>query len=70
MATPAMAAGAAAAQLPTSEVTPEAETPEGMGMQFIGRGNGLIVVFALIAIGLGIWAASDGGDGDDSPASP
>ena len=68
MATPAMAAGsasAAAAQAATTEVAPAGETADGLQL---GGGNMVIVVLALIAVGLGIWAALDGDD--DAPASP
>lgn len=69
MATPAMAAGsasAAAAQAASTEVAPASESAD--GLQFFGGGNMVIVVLALVAVGLGIWAALD--NDDDAPASP
>lgn len=65
MATPAMSASAPAAAAAT-EVAPAGESAE--GAEFIGGGNFVIVVLALIAAGLGLWALLD--NGDDSPASP
>ncbi len=67
MATPAMSAGstpAAAAQSAT-EVAPAGESAD--GMELTGRGNVVIIVLALIAVGLGLWALLDN---DDAPASP
>lgn len=67
MATPAMAAGsasAAAAQAASTEVAPASESVDGLQL---GGGNMVIIVLALVAVGLGIWAALDK---DDAPASP
>jgi hypothetical protein len=36
-------------------------------MELTGRGNVVIIVLALIAVGLGLWALLDN---DDAPASP
>src|SRR5688572_8565292 len=60
MAAPAVAAGsttAAAAQ--AAQVNPASEDVEGLE----ASGNIVIIVLALIAVGLGIWALLD--DGDD-----
>jgi hypothetical protein len=40
------------------------------GMQMGGRGSYVIIFFAVVAIILGIWAATSGGDNNDQPTSP
>jgi hypothetical protein len=65
MATPALSAPTAAAQSATAEVAPASESAD--GMELTGRGNVVIIVLALIAVGLGLWALLDN---DDAPASP
>ena len=70
MATPAAAAGstsAATAQAAGSEITPASETADGM-TAFGGQGNIVIILLAVVAIVLGIWAATSGGN--DQPSSP
>jgi hypothetical protein len=69
IATPTMAAAqASAAAARTTEVAPAAETVDGEQL----RGGFIIPLIALIAIILGICAATDvcGGDDDDLPHSP
>ena len=69
IATPTMAAAqATSAAARTAEVAPAAETVEGEQL----RGGFIIPLIALIAIILGICAATDvcGGDEDDLPHSP
>jgi hypothetical protein len=63
MATPAMSAPAAASA--TTEVAPASESADGLALT--GGGNVVIIVLALIAAGLGLWALLDN---DDAPASP
>ena len=68
MATPAMAASsasAAAAKSATTAMAPADETVDGLQME--GGGNIVVILLALIAVGLGIWALLDN---DDAPASP
>ena len=62
MATPAMAAGSAPAEL-----APASESIDGLQMD--GGGSAIVIVLALIAAGVGIWLLVDK-DNDDSPASP
>lgn len=69
IATPTMAAAqATTAAVRTAEVAPAAETVEGEQL----RGGFIIPLIALIAVILGICAATDvcGGDEDDLPHSP
>jgi hypothetical protein len=70
IATPTMAAAQAttAAVRTATEVAPATETVEGEQL----RGGWIIPLIALIAIILGICAATDicGGDDDDQPTSP
>jgi hypothetical protein len=71
MTTPTLAAAQASAGASAStarEVAPAAETVEGEQL----RGGWIIPLIALIAIILGICAATDicGGDDDDQPTSP
>ena len=71
MTTPTLAAAQASASASASssrEVAPAAETVEGDQL----RGGWIIPLIALIAIILGICAATDicGGDDDDLPTSP
>jgi hypothetical protein len=71
MTTPTLAAAQASASAAASasrEVAPAAETVEGDQL----RGGWIIPLIALIAIILGICAATDicGGDDDDPPTSP
>ena len=73
MTTPTLAAAqatasAAAAASTATEVAPAAETVEGEQL----RGGWIIPLIALIAITLGICAATEvcGGDDDDLPTSP
>jgi hypothetical protein len=65
MATPAFAAGEATAPA-ISQAQPAGEAVG--GMQLDGNGNIVIIVLAIIAVGLGIWALLD--NGNDHPASP
>jgi hypothetical protein len=67
--TPTLAAAqATSAAARTAEVAPAAETVEGEQL----RGGWIIPLIALIAIILGICAATDicGGDDEDPPTSP
>jgi len=66
MATPALAVGQAAAPA-VGQVQPAGESAS--GLQLDGNGNIVIIVLAIIAVGLGIWALLDNG-GHDRPASP
>ena len=71
MTTPTLAAAQASASAVAStarEVAPAAETVDGEQL----RGGFIIPLIALIAIILGICAATDicGGDDDDQPTSP
>ena len=69
IATPTMAAAqATTAAVRTAEVAPTTETVEGEQL----RGGWIIPLIALIAIILGICAATEicGGDDDDQPTSP
>ncbi|HYW16868.1 MAG TPA: hypothetical protein VE891_12045 [Allosphingosinicella sp.] len=71
MTTPTLAAAQASASASAStarEVAPATETVEGEQL----RGGWIIPLIALIAIILGICAATDicGGDDDDQPTSP
>jgi hypothetical protein len=69
IATPTMAAAqATTAAVRTAEVAPASETVEGEQL----RGGFIIPLIALIAVILGICAATDicGGDDDDLPTSP
>ena len=65
-ATPALGAardaGAAQAQL-----APATESVDGLQLDG-GSGSIIVIILALVAVGLGIWAIADGGD--DTPASP
>ena len=67
MTTPTLASAQASASS-AREVAPAAETVEGEQL----RGGWIIPLIALIAIILGICAATDicGGDDDDQPTSP
>ena len=65
MATPALAAGEASAPA-VSQAQPACESVGGMRLD--GNGNIVIIVLAIIAVGLGIWALLD--NGNDRPASP
>ena len=64
----AQASASASAAASTAEVSPSAETVEGEQL----RGGWIIPLIALIAIILGICAATDicGGDDNDPPTSP
>ena len=70
MTAPTMAAAqaSASAAASTTEVAPATETVDGEQL----RGGFIIPLIALIAIILGICAATDicGGDDDDAPTSP
>lgn len=69
IATPTMAtAQATSAAVRTAEVSPATETVDGEQL----RGGWIIPLIALIAVILGICAATDicGGDDDDLPHSP
>lgn len=68
IATPTMAAAQATTAAVTAEVAPASETVEGEQL----RGGFIIPLIALIAVILGICAATDvcGGDEDDLPTSP
>jgi hypothetical protein len=70
MTTPTLAAAqaSASAAASTAEVAPATETVDGEQL----RGGWIIPLIALIAIILGLCAATDicGGDDDDPPTSP
>lgn len=65
MATPAMAASSAAAQTAT---LPTPETVSGMAQADEGGPNWAVILAAIVAVGLGLWAALDGNN--DHPTSP
>ena len=64
-ATPALAAEASA-RAATTQLAPATESVE--GSQLDGGANIIVIVLALVAAGLGLWAIVD--DGGDEPVSP
>lgn len=59
------AAPAVAASNAPAALAPAEESVDGSEL---GGGSAIVVILAIVAVGLGIWALVD--DGDDAPVSP